>query len=31
MKIIKTAFGYDELMNIDKVYPKIQPKMSEVQ
>ena len=30
MKIIKTAFGYDELMNIDKVYPKIQPKMSEL-
>ena len=26
-KIIKTAFGYDDLVNIDKVYPKIKPKL----
>ena len=27
-KIIKTAFGYDDLINIDKVYPKIKPSIS---
>jgi DNA polymerase elongation subunit (family B) len=26
-KIIKTAFGYDDLVNIDKVYPKNMPKL----
>ena len=26
-KIIKTAFGYDDVVNIDKVYPKIMPKL----
>jgi len=26
-KIIKTAFGYDDIVNIDKVYPKIMPKL----
>jgi DNA polymerase elongation subunit (family B) len=26
-KIIKTAFGYDDLVNIDKVYPKTMPKI----
>ena len=26
-KIIKTAFGYDDLTNVDKVYPKIMPKI----
>ena len=26
-KIIKTAFGYDDVVNIDKVYPKIKPKL----
>ncbi len=25
-KIIKTAFGYDDIVNIDKVYPKTMPK-----
>ena len=27
MKIIKTAFGYDKIFNIDKVYPKNKPTM----
>jgi hypothetical protein len=26
-KIIKTAFGYDDMINIDKVYPKSKPSM----
>ena len=26
-KIIKTAFGYDDMVNIDKVYPKTTPKL----
>jgi len=27
-KIIKTAFGYDDMINIDKVYPKMKPSMA---
>ena len=27
-KIIKTAFGYDDMINIDRVYPKTKPSMS---
>jgi DNA polymerase elongation subunit (family B) len=30
MKIIKTAFGYDNVENIDKVYPKNKPTMSQL-
>jgi len=30
MKIIKTAFGYDKIFNIDKVYPKNKPTMSQL-
>ena len=29
-KIIKTAFGYDDIINIDKVYPKTKPSMSKL-
>ena len=29
-KIIKTAFGLDDLINIDKVYPKIQPSIKKI-
>ena len=29
-KIIKTAFGFDDLINIDKVYPKIQPSIKKL-
>ena len=29
-KIIKTAFGYDDLINIEKVYPKTKPSMSKL-
>jgi len=27
-KIIKTAFGYDDMINIDKVYPKMKPSIA---
>ncbi len=30
IKIIKTAFGYDNVDNVDKVYPKRKPSMSEL-
>ena len=30
-KIIKTAFGYDDVINIDKVFPKTKPKLSLIQ
>jgi len=30
MKIVKTSFGYDNIENIDKVYPKNKPTMSQL-
>jgi len=30
MKIVKTAFGYDDVDNIDKVFPKLRPSMKEL-
>ena len=30
-KIIKTSFGYDDVINIDKVFPKTKPKLSLIQ
>ena len=29
-KIIKTAFGYDDIINIDKVYPKLKPTLTQL-
>jgi len=29
-KIIKTAFGYDDYQDIDRVYPKKQPSITEL-
>ena len=30
IKIIKTAFGYDDMLNVDKVYPKIKPSIKKI-
>jgi DNA polymerase elongation subunit (family B) len=30
IKIIKTAFGYDDIINIDRVYPKIKPTLTQI-